>query len=56
MEMNPDQLYQSAINPITRKCIQLNYEDFDIEDLWKTKLGNLNYNNSSLLLSNDNIQ
>lgn len=39
--MNPDQLKESAINPQTRKCLQLKYEDFDMKDLWENKLGYL---------------
>lgn len=40
-EMDPDELYESAINPITRQCLQLAYEDFNIKNLWENDLGNL---------------
>ena len=40
-EMDPEQLYEAAINPLTRRCLQLTFDNFDIKDLWDTKLGNL---------------
>ena len=40
-EMDPDELYESAINPETRQCLQLAYEDFNIKALWENDLGNL---------------
>lgn len=38
-EMDPDELYYSAINESTRKCLQLKWEDFSMEELWQKKLG-----------------
>ena len=41
MELDPDELYEASINPLTRKCIQLKYSDFDLINLWENELGNL---------------
>ena len=38
-EMNVDELREAAFNHDTRQCIQLQYEDFDMKNLWKEKLG-----------------
>lgn len=38
-EMDPPELYHSAIDESTRKCLQLKWEDFDLERLWQEKLG-----------------
>ena len=38
-EMNSNELYQSAINPQFRRCLQLKYEDLDMKDIWCNKLG-----------------
>ena len=40
-ELDPDELYEASINPLTRKCIQLKYSDFDLINLWENELGNL---------------
>lgn len=39
MEMSEFQLYQSAINGNFRKCLQVQYDDIDMKDIWCNKLG-----------------
>lgn len=40
-EMDPQELYYSAVDESTRKCLQLKWEDFSMEQLWEEKLGHL---------------
>ena len=39
LEMDPPELYHSAIDESTRRCLQLKWEEFDIEKLWREELG-----------------
>lgn len=47
-ELSEEELYTAAINPETRKCLQLSYSEFDMKKLWENELGHLkmeSYNN-----------
>ena len=37
--MDADELYHSAIDETTRHCLQLRWDDFDLEKLWREELG-----------------
>ena len=42
-EMNASWLKASMFDPNQRRCIQLNYSDFDLNKLWKDEMGKLKY-------------
>ena len=37
--MDPDELYHSAVDESTRRCLRLVWQDFDMLELWEKKLG-----------------
>jgi len=39
--METDELYGSSINPLTRRCLQLQHSNFDMKKLWGDDLGHL---------------
>ena len=39
MEMDANELYYSAIDESTRRCLRLKWEQFDMEKLWQDDLG-----------------
>lgn len=37
--MDVEELQPSAINPQTRQCLQLQWNEFDMKELWDTQMG-----------------
>ena len=39
--METEELYGASINPLTRRCLQLQHSNFDMKKLWEDDLGHL---------------